>query len=744
MNHRSRTMMKPSALLQVTLAGLACTAAPHALAQTAPAPPVAEGSAQTIVVSGSKIRRTLQDEYSSVGHVGARDIEQSQIRDYADAFRFTPNVRVGSSLDTGFVIRGINSQGFGVGAGALGTLYLDGVPQTQQSSRRGANGLWDTASVEVYRGPHSTLSGRNSLAGAIYVRSKDPTFTREAAGRAQVSDDDGWQLAAAYSQPINDKIAFRVSGSYARADDWHIAYPAWVNRPEYKNISTEENWLARAKLLVEPDGPDGMRALATASRAYYRIPRGTARGKGGIGALATLYGVNSVFDRVDYANSYLNDFNNEARAGEADNFSLEVGLPIAAVRGLRLTAISTYIDAVVFKPSINGREVQDGDEVEKESTQELRANYRSPGGAFEGVLGLYFLAGDETFFNDQPIRTATAITGRRLLTGETKVRASALFGEATWAFAKDWKLTAGGRINREKTDDQGRTRSWAYSGSVTDFRLASFTAAPASDTSTTSGFSESVFLPKLGVALQLNAERSVAFTVQKGYRGGGTGVDTTVNPAQRYTFDPETTVNYELAWRSTFAEGRGLFNANVFYTDWKDQQIPFRVNPTDPISRIVNAGRSKLSGAELELRYRPLPRLNVFANVGYTHTQFVNFTPPSNISFAGAKFPDAPLWNYALGADYETAAGWFVRGDLQYTGTYYSTNLNVRQTRAVAAGNYTVANLSAGRQLGPWRFTAFVRNLTDEDVVLFNGPLDDDVATFGRPRQIGFTVDLKF
>jgi outer membrane receptor protein involved in Fe transport len=253
-----------------------------------------------------------------------------------------------------------------------------------------------------------------------------------------------------------------------------------------------------------------------------------------------------------------------------------------------------------------------------------------------------------------------------------------------------------------------------------------------------------VTLPKVGIAYQLSPERSLAFTVQKGYRGGGAGVDTTVNPSQPYTYDPETTLNYELAWRSTFAQGRGLFNANVFYTDWKAQQIPFRVNPTDPISRIVNAGRSKLSGAEIELRVRPLARLNVFANLGYTHTQFVTFVAPSNINFAGAKFPDAPLWNAAWGADYESASGWFVRGDMQYTGTYYSTNLNVRQSRAIAAGNYSVVNLSGGRQWKDWRFTLFARNLLDKDVVLFNGPLDDDVATFRRPRQLGLTVDIKF
>jgi outer membrane receptor protein involved in Fe transport len=81
---------------------------------------------------------------------------------------------------------------------------------------------------------------------------------------------------------------------------------------------------------------------------------------------------------------------------------------------------------------------------------------------------------------------------------------------------------------------------------------------------------------------------------------------------------------------------------------------------------------------------------------------------------------------------------------VQDTGKTYTLNLNVVQSNAIAAGDYMVHNFNIGYRWKNWRITAFARNLTDEDILLFNGPLNDDVITFGRPRQLGITLDAKF
>src|SRR3546814_17686132 len=42
-------------------------------------------------------------------------------------------------------------------------IYLDGL-------------LWDVQQMEVYRGPQSTLQGRNAIGGVVAIKTADPTF----------------------------------------------------------------------------------------------------------------------------------------------------------------------------------------------------------------------------------------------------------------------------------------------------------------------------------------------------------------------------------------------------------------------------------------------------------------------------------------------------------------------------------------------------------------------------------------
>ena len=56
------------------------------------------------------------------------------------------------------------------------TLNIDGRAASHNELVFGAAPLWDVAQVEIFRSPQSTTEGRNSIAGAIYVRTRSPTF----------------------------------------------------------------------------------------------------------------------------------------------------------------------------------------------------------------------------------------------------------------------------------------------------------------------------------------------------------------------------------------------------------------------------------------------------------------------------------------------------------------------------------------------------------------------------------------
>jgi outer membrane receptor protein involved in Fe transport len=57
------------------------------------------------------------------------------------------------------------------------TINLDGHYLNYNEMYFGAPSVWDVDSIEVYRGPQTTSQGANAIAGAIVVKTKDPTFT---------------------------------------------------------------------------------------------------------------------------------------------------------------------------------------------------------------------------------------------------------------------------------------------------------------------------------------------------------------------------------------------------------------------------------------------------------------------------------------------------------------------------------------------------------------------------------------
>ena len=113
----------------------------------------------------------------------------------------------------------------------------------------GAFPVWDVNRVEVFRSPQTTTQGQNSIAGAIFVNTNDPTFEPEYRARGILGNYRTRQISALASGPISgDDMAFRVGGDfrYSRttSDIRDTQEDADPNHDVYG--------LLRAKLLVNP------------------------------------------------------------------------------------------------------------------------------------------------------------------------------------------------------------------------------------------------------------------------------------------------------------------------------------------------------------------------------------------------------------------------------------------------------------------------------------------------------------
>lgn len=676
-----------------------------------------------IVVTGQKAERSLLDTQASVGVITSERIRDQDLTSLREAFRTLGNVIDSDFVDAGFVIRGVNSEGLTPGGSPLAAIYVDGAEQTTQGARRGARGLWDVEQVEVYRGPQSTLSGRAALAGAIHIRTRQPQYDYEVAARASYGELDSFDAAiAGGGAVIDDVIAFRVAGEYQRRDS-EVNYPTFSSFNRFDRLNKDEYYQLRGRVRIDP--APGLQINLTYAYAKDAPAYDDIAGPG--------FG----FDYSERRGDFNLPLFQEARL--ADNHSRVAELTYDLSPTLKLTALSTLVDTNLDRSSVNAGTpgetfVTTGAVDERLFTQEMRLNFGSTGN-LEGVVGLYY-ANDRS--DSGFVRTAP-FGGGRTDTSQTisRNRNYALFGEVTVPLSDAVRLTGGGRI------DHNRRRT-AVSSARDNFNPA-FADRSSSDAL---GASETVFLPKGAIDFSLTDAMRLGFTVQRGYRPGGASRNSASGAVT--PFDAEFTTNYEGSLRHQFGS-RGNVAVNVFYTDWKSQQVEFDLVPGDFTSRVtVNAGRSRLFGGEIEASYRLATDVNAFASVGVVDTKFRDFVVADLGDFSGLEFPESPSVSASAGVDYRPERGLFAGADVRYVSSYFARDLQNLPLDKV--GNYVVANARIGYDFGPGSIMLFADNLFNERYFVYRDRIEvgdpagpfDCCGTLGRSRIVGVTGEIRF
>ena len=97
------------------------------------------------------------DFFNRTSLINGNFLDRSIIREVSESFSILPNVSISDSVDSGFLIRGINAEGNGLSSGKpLANLYVDGIAQSINGSRRGTLGTWDLENISLMRGPQGT------------------------------------------------------------------------------------------------------------------------------------------------------------------------------------------------------------------------------------------------------------------------------------------------------------------------------------------------------------------------------------------------------------------------------------------------------------------------------------------------------------------------------------------------------------------------------------------------------------
>ncbi|CAN1600504.1 TonB-dependent receptor [Pseudomonas mediterranea] len=649
-----------------------------------------------ITVTGEKINRTLEQTQSSVVVVTEEKLREHNDKNLVDLFARTPGVYSQADNETwgirGVPVSGFDDQGPATINGPI-SVYVDGAVQPSRALTLSPVPLWDTEQVEVFLGPQSTTQGRNSLGGAVVIETKKPTFQPSFSAQTSMGNYGEHGAAVAGGGAIvDDKIAGRIAVDYTDGDGYIR------NTALDKDANPHRTSNARGKLLILPN--DDTDVLLTYAHSEHRQgDRSTMRGADGKPSYYDISSDTEAFDNL-----------------KQDTLSAKVDYRLNdawTLTSVTANTSSDYSNRLDFDQTALSNDVilrkHEGDLF----SQELRLNYTSD--TVKSVVGTYY-GHNTNKFHDRLLATDPVDNGS--VKGETNIENKAVFGEVNWTFAPRWTLITGLRYDHETNDTDVEEDTFSSAAQV----KKSFDA----------------LLPKLGIDYELATDQYLGFTVQKGYRGGGVNVRA---GSGHQAYDPEYTTNYELSYRGSFFDKTLRTRANLYYTDWKDQQVSVRRTGSQFID-VFNAGRSDIKGLEAFVEKDVTEQLTLNMGGSITDGKYKDFVTGRGQDMSGESFLSSPKYKMSVGGVYHYDDRLMFGTDVTYQSTApseYEFDGSGKVTGERRSDNYVLVNFNTEYKVTKnVVVSAYVKNAFDKEYITNN--TSDDVIDVGAPRTLGMIL----
>ena len=664
------------------------------------AAPVAQspsvGGAETIIVTGERVRRLLRDTASSVSVATARDIDAASADRIEQILSLVPNVQM-SSGGEGPTIRGQDTTGptrdlpaFLGGTRARTTLIVDGRAVGFNEFIFGVSPLWDVDRVEVFRSPQTTTQGRNSIAGAIFVTTKDPGFETEYRARAIVGGARTRQLSAVAGGPlVAGQVAWRASGDlrYSRTSS-EIA-----DRIAGANPNHDVYGLARFKLLATPSALPGSRIELGYTHSQSQMPQ--------------VEGVRAPFrERRDPLDGYgtFRTYVNALTASLA--YQPDDRLAVSAVLIEGNSRIRRFAPAGLGETRIHTHDW----------SGELLANW-GLADSLRIVAGLSHYHASLGQFID-----LSQLSGQGRF--RDKQGSTGLFGEASWSLAPRTTLTAGLRYQR---DDQRRTGALANGASAIDLDFDGRFHA---------------WLPKLSLAYDLMPSVRAGLLVERAYNPGGTTLRFDTGAAD--DFGAETLWDYELFARAGLFADTLQVSANLFHYDQHNAQRAQPMALIAPTGSVVtfadlfNVPSARSQGAELSADWRASRRFSARAGIGLLATKILH-AGSARVAFDGKQFQRAPRFTASAALDWRPIDRLRLTAQLRHNSGYFSDDL---ETAARRVEGWTQLDARAEWNAGRFKLFGYARNVFDDFHMTYL--FLENFGTAGDPREIGGGAEMRF
>lgn len=187
---------------------------------------------QEVVVSASRVEESILQSPVTVEKMDILAIRDAASTDFYDALKNLKGVDFSTQSLT---FKSINARGFGANGNTRFVQLIDGIDNQAPGLNFpvgnvvGINDL-DLESAELLPGAASALYGPNAIQGILLLNSKSPfdyqglsAYSKLGLNHVDEEDDDlsfYQDYGIRYAKSFNDKFAFKVTGSYLRANDF--------------------------------------------------------------------------------------------------------------------------------------------------------------------------------------------------------------------------------------------------------------------------------------------------------------------------------------------------------------------------------------------------------------------------------------------------------------------------------------------------------------------------------------------
>lgn len=726
-----------------------------------------------IIVTAQRREQNLQEVPIAISAVGEKFLERRNITALDQLGSFAPNVKIerGSSnaTVTQISIRGATTLNPAMTWEPAVGLYLDGV-----YLGKAQGGFFDVADierVEVLRGPQGTLYGRNTLAGAVNIITAKPTG--ELGGKAQVSvgNYDYGQVRASLNLPAFGDFAVKLSGQITKRDGIYDMNPAFGGPDEVDDLNSKSG-LAQVRWTPSDD------LTVDYAFDYSKIDQNTAYAQpygyyeGGI------FDPNSpIYSGIPYADFVNKDWQEEgaynSNAFEKSRIyghNLTLAYDAGAIGELKsITAWRhlTFDDTLDLDGSLLPLAQSGRDSTYRYFSQE--AQLAGTAGDFDYVVGLFYSADRAAVMNPQTFFFGASTYDSRY-SGRTKSYAA--FTQVDWKPTDALTVTAGLRYTHEKktisryyVDHANPANSFGHN--IDDIRGAITPGELAADQIRTGPDAKyNNVSPTLVVNYKLTEEINTYAKYSKGFKSGGFNGEA-VDPRELMDpYDAEKVDAYEVGVKSRLFDNRITLNVAGFWNESKDMQLSVFTATGGTASYVLNAGKARVRGLEVELTGQLAEGLTLVSSLAYMNSKYKEFLDGGADVADNRAFIHSPKWQASVSLDWRAAefgngSQLNLIGDLNYTGKYFGYPYALVGTTAAGQNAYdtqtpertivdlraVLGNLPMGNATGS--VSVFAKNVFD-----VNKPFNyiDFGAAFGgmttanfiQPRTYGVTFGVNF